>query len=53
MTRWQREMVRESPRRYHAIRCFTCQKDVPGKSALRLHRGHEVHYVDRDGRIDD
>lgn len=41
------------PKRYFAIHCFTCKKNLPGKSHCHNHLGHDVHYVKPDGSLDE
>lgn len=53
MAKWTAGQVIETPRRYHAIHCFTCKKNLPSKSYAKMHRGHDVDYVDKDGKRDD
>lgn len=44
----------EKPRPYFKIRCFSCRMDLAGKANLRRdHLGHQVHYVNVDGKIDE
>ena len=39
------------PQRYFRIHCFDCKRDVGSKSAAaQKHRGHEVMYLDKDGK---
>lgn len=39
-----------APRKYHAIRCFSCKHLVANKTeAGRNHRGHEIFYIDEKG----
>lgn len=47
------EQVTEKYKPYYAIRCFSCDRKLSGKSALGQHRGHDVQYVKADGTIDD
>lgn len=53
MADWKKAEMVEPKKRYHAIRCFTCGKDLPGKQACKLHRGHDVDYVNEKGEIDE
>lgn len=42
------------PKKWLRIHCFTCTKDVPTKaSAKKSHLGHDVHYVNKSGEIDE
>lgn len=42
------------PKRVYRIYCFSCSKDVVSKHAARAkHRGHDVAYLDRDGKRED
>lgn len=41
------------PKRYHAIRCLSCKSNLASKNELRSHKGHEVHYVNERGEIDE
>lgn len=41
------------PRKFHAIKCFSCNKLLPGKSHTQSHKGHDVHYVNKDGSLDE
>ena len=50
---WVTQTVVPDRKRFFAIHCFTCKKNVPTKQYLKLHRGCEVHYVDKDGRVDE
>ncbi len=47
------EQPTEKPRLYERIHCFTCAKDVQAKRFLKSHMGHEVHYLTKDGAIDE
>ena len=51
---WKIQEIIDKPKRYHRIRCFTCAKDAGDKSRLRQeHADHDVHYVNRDGSLDE
>lgn len=42
------------PKRVYRIYCFSCSKDVVSKhAAMAKHRGHDVAYLDRDGKRED
>lgn len=42
------------PKRYWGIRCFDCKLTMFSKNeASRRHRGHELHYVTKEGEIDE
>jgi hypothetical protein len=48
------EQSTEKPRPFHAIRCEDCRVILFNKTeAVRRHRGHELHYIDKDGNQDD
>ena len=48
------EESREKPRRYEAIRCLDCRVFLTSKNeAARKHKGHAVHYTDKEGNIDE
>lgn len=53
MAKWEMGQNLEPMKRYHEIYCFTCIKSVPSKRFLIKHMGHEVHYRDKDGNLDD
>jgi hypothetical protein len=53
MSLWVKGFTQPKMERYYAIHCFTCHCDVDGKSALRRHKGHDVHYVNAKGEIDE
>lgn len=50
---WIKATVEQTRQRYHAIKCFTCEKVLPSRAWLKHHMGHEVHYVDAKGQIND
>ena len=50
---WKREIAVGDRVTYHAIKCFTCDKVLPSRAYLRQHMGHSVHYIDKDGKIDE
>lgn len=51
---WENREATAQHKKYHKIHCFTCKKDILRKSELvRGHVGHSVHYVDKDGKIDE
>lgn len=52
MAKWDKVKIVDAPKPYHGIHCFTCKSNLPGKSALKLHMGHDVHYVDINGQIE-
>ena len=42
------------PKKWEAIKCFTHDKFIWSKSEIkRNHKGCDVHYVKKDGTIDD
>lgn len=41
------------PRVYYAIKCFDCNKNVLKSNLEKHHKGHDVHYVDKNGEIDE
>lgn len=49
---WNAESNTER-KRFKAIRCLTCSKDVPSRASLRFHKNHDVRYVNLDGTIAD
>lgn len=42
-----------APVRYERIHCFTCKRDISNKGLLKRHMGHDVHYTNKSGEIDD
>lgn len=47
-----REQVKEQYQLYNAIKCFDCNALV-SKGQLKRHMGHDVHYIGKDGEMDD
>ena len=43
----------EKKRTYIAIKCFTCNRFLLGKSELENHKNHDVHYTDLNGNLDE
>lgn len=42
------------PKRWHKIHCFDCKKDLFSKAmAVKGHQGHDVHYVNERGEVDE
>lgn len=50
---WQKGLVVEKPKKFERIHCFTCKQDLATKRVLKSHLGHDVHYVKKDGTIDE
>ena len=47
---WTIKEKPETLQHFVRIHCFTCKKDVARKTELpKHHRGHDVHYVNKDG----
>ena len=40
-------------RKYYAIKCFDCNREVKKDDLKNNHQGHDVHYVDAKGQIDE
>ena len=40
-------------RKYYAIKCFDCKREVQKDDLKKNHQGHDVHYVDAKGQIDE
>lgn len=58
MAKWRYEDERNKAKmgwvKFARIHCFTCGRDVSSKSQLSSgHLGHDVHYVDKYGNIDE
>ena len=40
---------KETYEKHNGIKCLTCNKVLPSKSACAVHKGHEVVYLDKSG----
>ena len=49
---WKIEADQPKLERFKAIRCLTCDKDVPSKKHLKAHMNHDVRYVNESGEIE-
>ncbi len=50
---WKISSEAPKPPKYKAIRCLSCNQDLPSKSCLKAHMNHDVRYVNLDGSIDE
>lgn len=47
---WAEQMISGPAEKHHGIRCMDCKTDLPSKSFLRSHMGHDVRYLDKEGK---